>query len=112
MKIKSLQGGGLLTFTPFIESPTTRTSGTSGNYSTKEGSKSDSGPKNSTGILDDEIYKELVNKGGLMNDVGYLVQKLHSLQSAVVNPFMDSSNSSSALKMISEINRLRQSNEI
>lgn len=112
MKIKSLQGGGLLTFTPFIESPTTRTSGTSGNYSTKEGSKSDSGPKNSTGILDDEIYKELVNKGGLMNDVDYLVQKLHSLQSAVVNPFMDSSNSSSALKMISEINRLRQSNEI
>lgn len=109
MKIKSLQGGGLLTFTPFIESPTT---GTSRNYSLKESSKSDSGPKNSTGILDDEIYKELVNKGGLMNDVDYLVQKLHSLQSAVVNPFMDSSNSSSALKMISEINRLRQSNEI
>ena len=97
MKIKSLQGGGFLTFTPFIESPTT---GTSGNYSPKEGSKSDSGPKNSTGILDDEIYKELVNKGGLMNDVDYLVQKLHSLQSAVVNPFMDSGNSSSALKMI------------
>ena len=109
MKIKNLQGGGLLTFTPFIGSPTT---GTSGNYSPKESSKSDSGPKNSTGILDDEIYKELVNKGGLMNDVDYLVQKLHSLQSAVVNPFMDSSNSSSALKMISEINRLRQSNEI
>ena len=109
MKIKSLQGGGLLTFTPFIGNPTT---GASRNYSPKESSKSDSGPKNSTGILDDEIYKELVNKGGLMNDVDYLVQKLHSLQSAVVNPFMDSSNSSSALKMISEINRLRQSNEI
>ena len=108
MKIKSLQGGGLLTFTPFIGSPTT---GISGNHSPKESSKSDSGPKNSTGILDDEIYKELVNKGGLMNDVDNLVQRLHSLQSATVNPFMDSGNSSSALKMISEINRLRQSSE-
>lgn len=108
MKIKSLQGGGLLTFTPFIGSPTT---GISGNHSPKESSKSDSSPKNNTGILDDEIYKELVNKGGLMNDVDYLVQRLHSLQSATVNPFMDASNSSSALKMISEINRLRQSSE-
>ena len=108
MKIKSLQGGGLLTFTPFIGSPTT---GISGNHSPKESSKSDSSPKNSTGILDDEIYKELVNKGGLMNDVDYLVQRLHSLQSATVNPFMDASNSSTALKMISEINKLRQSSE-
>ena len=108
MKIKSLQGGGLLTFTPFIGSPTT---GISGNHSPKESSKSDSGPKNGTGILDDEIYKELVNKGGLMNDVDYLVQRLHSLQSATVNPFMDASNSSTALKMISEINKLRQSSE-
>ena len=56
-------------------------------------------------------YKELVNKGGLMNDVDYLVQRLHSLQSATVNPFMDASNSSTALKMISEINKLRQSSE-
>lgn len=110
MKVKRFQqGGGFLTYTPFITGSSVGALNQSGSGSSDS---KESGPKNSTGILDDEIYKKLINEGGLVNDVDYLVEKLYNLQNSSLNPFLDSNNSSSAIRMISEINRLRSSNEI
>ena len=66
MRIKRFQGGGFATFTPIINAPPSSTPTTS----TKPEKEN---KKNSSSILDDETYKELVTKGGLVNDVNAFV---------------------------------------
>lgn len=106
MRYKKLQGGGFLTFTPFISSaPVPWSTSTSAATSTA------AAPKSKLGIVDDEIYKELM-KGGLANDVDDVVKNLYTLQNSSANPFLDTNNVSSSIAMISQVNRLRLSNKM
>lgn len=98
MKFKKLQGGGFLTFTPVISSQGEKPS---------TGSKSEE-KKSGNGILDDTTYKELVNNGGLINDVNNFVKQLSTLQNSSANPFSNPTNTSSALQLISKVNEMRQ----
>lgn len=109
MKVKKFQGGGFI-YTPFIDVPSVGSS--SPVQSGGDSSSGDSKIKNSTGILDDKVFNKLIDTGGLVNDVDNLVTKLHELQNSSANPFLNTANSSTALRMISEINKLRQSKEI
>lgn len=106
MRLKKLQGGGFLTFTPFISSPTIP------NAMVASSNKSSGGSNSSgTGIVSDEIFKELL-KGGLANDVDSVVKDLYTLENSNVNPFLNSNNVSSSIAMISQVNRLRLSNKM
>lgn len=107
MRYKKLQGGGFLTFTPFISSAPVP-----GSTSTSAAATSTAAaPKSKLGIVDDEIYKELM-KGGLANDVDDVVKNLYTLQNSNANPFLDTNNVSSSIAMISQVNRLRLSNKM
>jgi len=105
MRYKKLQGGGFLTFTPFISSAPVPGSTSAAATSTA------AAPKSKLGIVDDEIYKELM-KGGLANDVDDVVKNLYTLQNSSANPFLDTNNVSSSIAMISQVNRLRLSNKM
>lgn len=106
---KMQKGGGLATFTPVLyEQPGASSSSTS----TKTGTES----KHSiSSILDDDTFKELVTKGGLINDVNDLVKELVKVESSEENEnpyaFNKSNNRLLALQMIGKINELRQTKE-
>ena len=95
--VPKLQGGGFLTYAPFM--PTIP--GYPRNTKTAETTEA-------TSILDDDTFKELLTKGGLVNDVNQLVSELSRLESSSSLPYMQGNNRISALKMIGKINELRQ----
>lgn len=102
VNIKRLAGGGFATFTPYVETmPTPAAStGAAAAGSAKEPASS---------LLDDDTFKELLTKGGLVNDVNSLVNDLMQLESRNTNPFLSSNNRGVAMKMIGRINELRES---
>lgn len=98
MKVIKFQGGGFTTFTPIINTMPARSS--------VQGTSSEA--KSATSILDDDTFKELLTKGGLVNDVNSLVEQLIELESTTTNPFSSGANRSTALRMIGKVNELRQ----
>lgn len=98
MKVKKLADGGtgLITF---------RSSQTPWSPPTMTSSKQDS--SGSESILDDEMYKMLINKGGLKNDVDAFANKINSLNT---NTFL--SGSGQARRLFAEINTLRVNKEM
>ena len=106
---KMQKGGGLATFTPILyEQPGAPSSSTSTKTSTES--------KHSiSSILDDDTFKELATKGGLINDVNDLVKELVKVESSEENEnpyaFNKSNNRLLALQMIGKINELRQTKE-
>ena len=72
------------------------------------GAVSASASKQSTSILDDDLKKELLSKGGLVNETNALIQEIIKLESQSDNPFLNQSNRSNTLEIIAKINELRQ----
>lgn len=100
MKIKKLQGGGFATFTPIV--PMTPTA------AIRPETKKDEEKSENSSLLDKDVYKKLMDAGGLVNDVNYFVEQVAKLE-ASKNPYLDSSNSLSALQLIGQVNELVQS---
>ena len=72
------------------------------------GAVSASASKQSTSILDDDLKKELLSKGGLVNETNALIQEIIKLESQSDNPFLNQSTRSNTLEIIAKINELRQ----
>lgn len=98
MKILKFQGGGFAAFTPIVNTMPQPAAVSATSSTTKE----------STSLLDDDTFKELLTKGGLVNDVNSLVGELARLESSNTNPFLANSNRSLALKMIGKVNEIKQ----
>ncbi len=97
--IRKLQGGGFATFTPIVQSAPAAPTGSS------------QAEEKKAGLLDDTMYKELVTKGGLINEVNALVEQLGALESDPFN-FMDQGSRSKTYQLIGKINELRNNKEI
>ena len=98
MKIKKLQGGGFATFTPILPSMPTP--------NIKPESKTDS---DSGSLVDKDIYKKLIEAGGLVNDVNAFVEAVQKMESSSPYPYLSGSNRMSAVGMIGTVNELIQS---
>ena len=103
VNIQKFQGGGFATFTPIIRTPTPRSAN-------KSSEGSDDRQKNAS-ILDDDIFKELLTKGGLTNEVNEFVEQIIKLEDSSFGlPYLDPTKRSTALRMIAQVNALK-SNE-
>src|SRR5690606_2305382 len=60
--------------------------------------------KSKESILDDDIYKRLINEGGLVNDVNLFVQEMQALENDPLNSVFGDTNS--YLKLIGKVNNL------
>lgn len=96
-------GSGFIEFTPSQQAPFTPP--TIGKASSSGSTKTESG------LIDDEMYKMLINKGGLKNDVDAFQQTLSSLDNSVMD-FIGSGNDRKARQMFAEINTLRINKEM
>jgi hypothetical protein len=106
VNIKKLAGGGGFTsatyYTETMPTPTTPAQGATGAAT----------PSGTSSLLDDDTFKELLTKGGLVNDVNSLVNDLVQLESRNTNPFVSSNNRGVALQMIKRVNELRESKNL
>lgn len=100
-KIKKLQsGGGFATFTPIISNyPTTSTMGGQ-SAATTENSQSS--------IVDEKMIEHLYKQGGLVNDVNRLISEINKLEQSSDMPFLNHSNRSATLQIVSKINEVNQ----
>lgn len=98
---KKLQYGGLVMYQPTPSAPPAMPTAPSGAVSA-------SASKQSTSILDDDLKKELLSKGGLVNETNALIQEIIKLESQSDNPFLNQSTRSNTLEIIAKINELRQ----
>lgn len=98
MRIKKLQGGGFASFTPIV--PTMPVN------PVRPTEKSDS--TESTSLIDKDVYKKLIEAGGLVNDVNNFVEQVQELESDT-SPYLSSSRKSSAIMLIGKVNELIQS---
>lgn len=101
MRVKKFQGGGFATFTPIINAPPVQ----------QTAAASSGGKTATSSILDDDTFKELITKGGLINDTNKLVEELIQLETAESNPFLSESTRGSALRLISKVTELRRNKE-
>ena len=97
---KFQSGGGFVIYTPTPTAPPAASGAAPSGAASASASSSSS-------ILDKDIMKELTTKGGLTNDVNYLIQQLQALEQTSANPYLSSANQISSLTMISKINELR-----
>lgn len=102
-KIQNLENGGGFRSPTFFLEPS---------QSTTSVSSDKTGSKESSGLLDDVLYKELATKGGLVNDVNKLVSEISDLEQTSTNPFLSSNNRSLGIKLIGKINELRQNKNL
>ena len=104
--IPKLQGGGFATFTPIIHTPPQRSSLTGSE-------SSDSNSKKSSSIMDDDTFKELLKEGGLTNEVNEFVGQLIELENSSTSglPYLNTNTRTSALKLISQVNALKNNRE-
>ena len=99
MRVKKFQGGGFATFTPIVNTmPTSKSSTKTETDTTKE----------STSILSDDVFKELLKGDFLVNDANNLVKELVALEAGSPTPYTQANTRSMALKMIGKINELKQ----
>lgn len=100
---KYAEGGGGLAFvqpnfiidTPTPTAPITKSAGSSGSQTTDK-----------EGILDDDIYKELLKSGGLTSDVNSLIAELGKADYSPMG-LSDSYNTSKILKLIGKVNEIK-----
>lgn len=100
--ISKLQGGGFVSFTPILKQSSTNAvapSGASAKDETEQAS-----------ILDQDLYKRLIQDGGLVSDVNVFVNQIQSLEQTPFG-YLESGNRSNALRMFSKVNELRQNRE-
>lgn len=99
---RKLDMGGLVLYTPVLgSSPAmpTAPSGASGASAKKTEASS---------LLDEDLKKEIISKGGLSNDTNALIKKLMEIESRSANPFLQNHNRMQSLALIGQINELRQ----
>lgn len=108
VNIKKLAGGGFATSTFYVDSEPT--SAASPGAATAAADNSEK--KISSSILDENTFKELLTKGGLVNDVNNLVNELVQLEANNNNPFLSEENRGQALRMIAKVNELRQNKNL
>lgn len=87
-----------MTFTPVLATPP---------GAGQQGTAKEEGKKES--LVDDNVFKELMDKGGLTNDVNSFVEELIQLEQSSDNPFLNNSTRVTALRMIGRVNELKQS---
>ena len=97
---KFQNGGGFAQFTPILRSPGQP------QEPTKSGNTTES--KKSSGLLDEDIYKDLMKDGGLTNDVNALVDQLVKLEE---QGFTDVNSSTKALRLFAKINELKNNKD-
>lgn len=100
---KFQQGGGFAQFTPILRSLA--------DQQPQRSTESSTSNKQSSSLLDDDIYKELIKSGGLVNDVNAFVNELSKLESDPLS-FSNSGNSTRALQLFAKINELKENKEI
>ena len=103
---RKLQEGGFISYTPVPTSPPAMPTAPSGAVSA---SAQDAG---SSGLLDNDLKKELLTKGGLSNDTNALIEQLLKIEQQSSNPFLQQSNRTNSLALIGKINELRQNKEM
>lgn len=99
--VKMDQGGMFATYTPILESAPVTPSGSGGQQTSSKNED------NTQEVINKSIYNRLINEGGLVNDVNYVVDKLAAIQSKPM-AFLDNDNVSSSLEIIKELNKLTQ----
>ena len=99
--IRKYDGGGLVSFTPIINSGGQQTAVSAPQQ------------EQSKPLLDEEFYKELLKEDqlGLVNDVNYFVDQLDNLQSDPLS-FLSSDHSNRTLKLIGKVNELKRNKEL
>jgi hypothetical protein len=100
MRIKKLQGGGFATFTPIVPNMPV-------NPVRPSGSDSSESKTESSSLLDKDVYKKLIEAGGLVNDVNHFVEQVQELESS--GSYLDPSNRNSAIMLVGKVNELIQS---
>lgn len=100
--IKTFQSGGLIAYAPGLSNST-------GQLGASSGASTDSGKKS---VLDDQIMKELITKGGLTNDTNALVKQLIDLEKTSMNPYLSSGTRTQSLALIGKVRELQQSKEL
>lgn len=103
---RKLQEGGFISYTPVPTSPPAMPTAPSGAVSA---SAQDAG---SSVLLDNDLKKELLTKGGLSNDTNALIEQLLKIEQQSSNPFLQRSNRTNSLALIGKINELRQNKEM
>lgn len=98
---KFQQGGGFAQFTPILRSLEGQTQQTPSKESKEK----------SSGLMDDDIYKELIKGGGLVNDVNAFVQEIAALESDPL-AFTNPNNSGRALRIFAKVNELKNNKQI
>lgn len=105
--INKFQTGGVMaaTYTPIekgiMSAPVMGSSG----QDSKSKDDSDS-------ILDKDIYKKMVEEGGLINDVNAFMANILKLESSSLYPYLNKNNTSSVLRHIGEFNVIKQNKQM
>lgn len=102
---KLQQGGGFATFSPILPAPITPPSGHAAGALTTEAKKEEV-----ASILDDKLYKELMDSKGLTSDVNVLIDQIVELESSPF-AYLDSSNRTQSLMLMKKINELSRLKE-
>ena len=97
VNINKLQGGGLVGFTPIIKSAPAAAAPAPAAQTSKE----------TGGLLDDDIYKELIKSGGLVNDVNSFVAEISAIESDPL-AFLSPGNVGKSLRVVAKVNELKQ----
>ena len=98
---RKLQYGGLV---PYMPSP----SNTPVMPTAPSGAVGASTQNTGSSWLDEDIIKELINKGGLTNETNLLIEQLLAIDSQNTNPFLQQINRSSSFSLIGQVNELKQ----
>ena len=103
MKIKLFQQGGGFASSTFI-TPAAPVDST-----TVSESKS---TKSQESVLEDEMFKELITKGGLINDVNSFARDIYRLESSSNTPFSTQSNITKFMRLLPQLNQVKQNNDL
>lgn len=103
MKIKLFQQGGGFASSTFI-TPAAPVDSTA--VSETKSTKSQES------VLEDEMFKELITKGGLINDVNSFARDIYRLESSSNTPFSTQSNITKFMRLLPQLNQVKQNNDL
>lgn len=99
---KMQNGGGFVSYTPILSMPTAAQQASARPKQTKKEATKDNS------IIDEALYKELINQGGLINDVNWFVDQVTALEAS---GGMSGTSRSQSLRLVAEVNKLKRNKE-
>jgi len=103
VNINKLQGGGLVGFTPILKTPF--------QSQISQPQQTTTEAKQSNSLIDEDLYKELVKAGGLVNDVNQFVLELDKNTSDPLG-LLNKSSVNSSLRVMAKVNELKANKEL